>query len=55
MRIASLQPSITLTLAVRSKQSEGRRVILDCRATFANGDLAMSGEVEVIAPKARTY
>jgi phosphate acetyltransferase/phosphate butyryltransferase len=43
--------AITLTLAVRSKQSEGRRVVLDCRATFANGDLAMSGEVEVIAPQ----
>jgi len=43
--------AITLTLAVKSKQTEGRRVALDCRATFANGDLAMSGELEVVAPQ----
>jgi len=42
--------AVTLTLAVRSKQDEGRRVRMDCRAIFANGDLALDGEVEVVAP-----
>ena len=40
---------VTLALTVTAK-SEGRRVALDCRAACANGEPALRGEVEVIAP-----
>ena len=42
--------TITLALTVRSKQAEGRRVGLDCRATNQGGELILSGSIEVIAP-----
>ena len=42
--------ALNLVMTVRSKSSEGRRVVIDCRATNQHGEPAMSGEVEVIAP-----
>ncbi len=41
---------LTLTLGVKSKMREGRRVVLECSATGRGGEPAMVGEVEVIAP-----
>jgi phosphotransacetylase/acyl dehydratase len=42
--------AMTLALIVKSKQAEGRRVVLDCRATNQRGELTLSGLVEVVAP-----
>jgi phosphate acetyltransferase/phosphate butyryltransferase len=42
--------AMTLALTVKSKQAEGRRVVLDCRATNQRGELVLSGSVEVVAP-----
>jgi len=41
---------MTLVLSVKSKNPEGRRVVLDCRATNQRGELTLSGVVEVVAP-----
>jgi phosphate acetyltransferase/phosphate butyryltransferase len=41
---------ITVVLMVKSKAAEGRRVVLDCRATNQNGQLTLTGVVEVVAP-----
>ena len=43
--------TITLTLVVKSKTEEGRRVTLEARALDARGELTMRGEVEVVAPQ----
>jgi phosphate acetyltransferase/phosphate butyryltransferase len=41
---------MTLVVSVKSKNPEGRRVVLDCRATNQRGELTLSGVVEVAAP-----
>ncbi len=51
MRAAAPGDQITLTLLVKTKTEEGRRVTLEARALDARGDLAMRGELEVIAPQ----
>ena len=50
LRAAAPGDLITLILTVKSKSAEGRRAMLDCRATLPGGEPAMFGEVEVIAP-----
>ncbi len=42
--------TLTLVVSVKSKAAEGRRVILDCRATNQRGTMILNGAVEVIAP-----
>lgn len=42
--------TMTLALIVRERREEGRRVTLDARATDAQGDLAMSATLELVAP-----
>ena len=41
---------MTLVVSVKSKNPEGRRVVLDCRATNQRGELTLSGVVEVVGP-----
>ncbi|MGD1036788.1 MAG: bifunctional enoyl-CoA hydratase/phosphate acetyltransferase [Roseiarcus sp.] len=41
---------MTLVVSVKAKNAEGRRVVLDCRATNQRGELTLSGVVEVVAP-----
>ena len=43
--------TITLSLVVKAKTEEGRRVTLEARALDARGELTMRGEVEVVAPQ----
>jgi phosphate acetyltransferase/phosphate butyryltransferase len=40
-----------MTLSVKSKTEEGRRVVIEAVALDAHGDLAARGEVEVIGPQ----
>ena len=49
LRSAAPGDPLILTLTVKSKAAEGRRVTLECRATL-RGESAMTGEVEVLAP-----
>jgi phosphate acetyltransferase/phosphate butyryltransferase len=42
---------MTIVAKVMSKAPEGRRVTIGMRATNQHGDLAMSGTVEIVAPK----
>ena len=42
--------AMTLALVVRERHEEGRRVVLDARATDPRGDLAMSATLELVAP-----
>jgi phosphate acetyltransferase/phosphate butyryltransferase len=46
---------MTLVVSVKSKNPEGRRVALDCRATNQRGDLTLSGVVEVVAPAEKIF
>ncbi len=42
--------TMTLALIVREKREEGRRLLIEARATDARGDLAMIANLEVAAP-----
>ncbi len=46
---------MTLGLSVKDKNPEGRRVVLDCRATNQRGELTLSGVVEVVAPAEKIF
>ena len=50
--LATPQPGETMTLAliVREKREEGRRLVVEARATNARGDLCMSATLELVAP-----
>jgi len=47
--------TMTLVVSVKSKTPEGRRVVLDCRATNQRGELTLSGVVEVVAPAEKIF
>jgi phosphate acetyltransferase/phosphate butyryltransferase len=42
--------AVTLALLVREKREEGRRVVIEARATKANADLVMTATLELVAP-----
>ncbi len=44
---------ITLSITVREKHAETRRVTFDCRCVNARGETVMTGTARVIAPKVR--
>jgi phosphate acetyltransferase/phosphate butyryltransferase len=46
--------AITLALNVREKRAQGRRVVLEARATDPRGELVMAATVELVAPLERT-
>ena len=46
--------AMTMALIVREKRDEGRRVVIEARATDSHGDLLMSGTLEIVAPLERT-
>ena len=44
---------MTLALLVRDKRDEGRRVVVEARATDSRGNLAMTANLELVAPLER--
>jgi phosphotransacetylase len=51
MRSAAPGDVFELTLSVKSRTEEGRRVVIEAVVLDAHGDLAARGEVEVVAPQ----
>jgi phosphate acetyltransferase/phosphate butyryltransferase len=49
-RPVALGDTITVTVKLRSKDAETRRVVFDCRASNQRGDDIITGTAEVIAP-----
>jgi len=45
--------SVTVSVTVRDKDADGRRITFDCKCTNPDGDIVIDGTAQVIAPKTK--